>query len=124
MTRGEQWDGVARGGKKTALAEQFTKEMADTVLAQLGGNRFIAMTGAKHFLFDPTASNISFKIGSGAKDAINFVKITYNRGGDDYTMEFFSSRGVNLVPKGKVVSVYGDQLQSIFTKYTGFDTRL
>lgn len=116
--KNDNWDGVRR-----KVEETFTKEMADTILAQLGGNRFIAMTGAKHFMFDAKASNLTFKIPT-AKDGINLVKVTYNAGRDDYTMEFLSFRGVDVKSKGRVDSVYADQLQSIFTQYTGLHTSL
>ena len=82
------------------------------------------MTGAKDFMFDSKGSYLSFKIGSGAKDGINYVKVIYDKGGDDYTMEFCVFRGLKVTVKHRVEGVYGDQLQDMFEKYTGFYTTL
>ena len=93
---------------------------AEELLRQLGGNRFIAMTGAKDFV---KGSNfILFRIPR-AKDGINRVKISLNSM-DLYDMEFFMVRGVNIFNKGVVNNVYNDQLQDVFTSHTGLYTTL
>jgi hypothetical protein len=100
----------------------LTEWSASEVLKQLGGNKFIAMTGAKNFVKDDSTKTIYFKIGR-AKNGINYVRITL-KGSDTYTMEFISLRGGNLKIVKEVNGVYNDQLQSIFTQYTGLDTLL
>lgn len=95
--------------------------VANTILQQLGGNRFAMMTGAKQFV--GSADALLFAIGKGAKDKINKVRVTLTPD-DLYTVEFFYIRGVNVKTVEKVEGVYNDMLQEIFTKYTGFFTKL
>lgn len=101
---------------------------AREVIKQLGGNKFMAMTGAKYFPYN-AEKTLWLKIPR-AKNGINWVIITL-KGSDTYTMEFISLRpgqsnsGPNAVKTVKRVDgVYNDQLQSIFTQYTGLDTSL
>lgn len=100
----------------------LTEWSADEVLKQLGGNKFIAMTGAKNFMTDAAKKTIYFKIPR-AKSGITHVRITL-MGSDTYTMEFISLRGVNLKIVKEVKGIHNDQLQSIFTQYTGLETSL
>ena len=101
--------------------KQEKLQIAKTILSQLGGNRFIAMTGAKSFGYDSKGSVVSlqFKIGRNAKQ-VNIVRINYIRGKDLYEMNFY--KGTKLLKK--VSNVYADQLRKIFTKHTGMYTSL
>ena len=115
------------GGKKIKEGKltENRKQIAQTILQQLGGNKFIAMTGAKNLGFDSKGSKttLSFKIGKNAK-SINYVKVDYISGKDLYDMSFFRLRAGQLKLIKKVSSIYGDQLQKFFTKNTGLYTRL
>ena len=95
---------------------------AGEVLKQLGGNKFIAMTGAKDFLKDDNKQMITFKIGRNNKQ-INHIRITLNAM-DTYDMEFLycSVKGVKL--KSNSNGVYNDMLQAVFTEHTGLNTSL
>lgn len=92
------------------------------IMAQLGGNRFIAMTGAKNFLSHEDGA-LSFRL-PGRK--INFMKITL-KGKDLYDVEFgkvtagktFTYKVVSSVP-----DVFCEDLQAIFTETTGLYTKL
>ena len=95
---------------------------AEEVLKQLGGNRFIAMTGAKNFVKNDKERSIVFKIPR-AKSSITHVKITLTSM-DVYNVEFISVRGTNMKTVKLVKGIYNDQLQSIFTQYTGLNTSL
>ena len=95
---------------------------AQTTIKQLGGNKFIAMTGAKNFVQDSKKKSISFKIGR-AKKSINYVRITLN-GMDTYDMEFLRARGGKITVVAKHKGIYNDQLQDIFTQETGLYTHL
>ena len=95
---------------------EMTKRQAAETLKQLGGNKFIVMTGAKRFAFSD--KGLGFKIGRNAK-AVNYVHISLN-GKDLYDMKF--QKGTRVLKK--VDDVYGDQLQKMFTKYTGMYTSL
>ena len=115
------------GGKKIkeGKLKENRKEIAQTILQQLGGNKFIAMTGAKNLGFDSKGSKttLSFKIGRNSRN-INYVKVDYISGKDLYDMSFFRLRAGQLKLIKKVSSIYGDQLQKFFTKNTGLYTRL
>ncbi len=102
------------------MKEGMDKRKAATILKQIGGNRFIAMTGAKDFAF--SNKYMSFKIGRNSK-GINFVRIGHNAK-DLYDMEFgfVSVKGIKV--KKKADDVYADMLGQIFKKYTGMNVRL
>ena len=102
------------------INERMDRRKAAEILKQIGGNRFIAMTGAKGFAFSD--KYMSFKIGRNSK-GINFVRIGHNAK-DLYDMEFgfVSTRGIKV--KKKVKGVYADMLGTMFKKYTGMNVRL
>ena len=110
--------------KKTmgeSINEAMDKRQAGETLKQLGGNKFIMMTGAKNFAVGP--KGMGFKIGRNSK-GVNYIRIDLDRGRDLYNMEFIQMRGGNLKIKSKVKGVYNDQLQKMFTKHTGMYTSL
>lgn len=103
------------------------KEIAGTILKQLGGQKFIIMVGA-HALGCQTEENgnttmtCRFK---GSKKA-NYIKVTLNAM-DTYDVKFLK---LGRAPKFKITEVaefdgiYYDQLQKIFTDVTGLYTHL
>lgn len=93
---------------------------AQTILNQLGGNKFVMMTGAKNLAGD--ANSLMFSIGRGAKNNANKVRISLIN--DLYAVEFFNIRGVNCKELGKVDGVYADKLAAVFTSATGMYTSL
>ena len=95
-------------------------QVAKTILEQLGGPRFIVMTGAKDFLGD--ASALHFRIPRNRTKA-NRVTITL-RADDTYTIEWFSVRGFDKIVKRSFENVYADQLRQIFEDATGLLTSL
>lgn len=97
-----------------------TLQVANTIREQLGGRRFEVMTGAKDFMGD--ADSLAFKLPRGARDGINYVKITL--AADLYTVTFYKFRGVNITPVYEVVMIQADQLREVFTRYTGLETSL
>jgi hypothetical protein len=103
----------------------MTHPAAQTILAQLGGNRFLVMTGASMLVGGP--ESLAFKLPRGMADAnINRVQIRLDRVTDTYTVEFFNyqARTITLKTVETVEGVYADQLQRVFTKITGIDTHL
>ena len=93
----------------------------ETILRQLGGNKFIAMTGAKN-LGTSTKKDLSFSIGRNAKKVTHVhIKLTSM---DLYDVEFINMRGAKRKVIKKVKGVYGDMLPKIFKKYTGMNVRL
>ena len=103
-----------------SVNERMDKRQAGETLKQLGGNKFIAMTGAKQFSVGP--KGMGFRIGRNAK-SINYVRIDL-KSTDLYDMEFIRIRGSKIKVVKKVTGVYNDQLQKMFTKYTGMYTSL
>lgn len=91
------------------------------ILAQLGGAKFVAMTGAKSLLQGDGGKMLSFRIGRNAS-GFNHVAITLNWK-DLYDMTFSKIRGTK-VKSEEVGDVYEDQLQDIFTAKTGLLTSL
>lgn len=63
----------------------FRQSVAQTILQQLGGNQFVAMTGAKNLV--ATDNGLRLDFGKNASQA-NQLKITL-RGDDTYDMEFW-----------------------------------
>jgi len=115
-----QWEFIGKkaGWIKTAQNEP---NIAKTILEQLGGNKFVVMTGAKNFL--NIGNGLSFKLpGAGfTKNGINYIKIILEPN-DTYTMEFGRIRGTNYKIISQHSDIYFDQLQEIFTQETGLDT--
>ena len=107
------------GGK--GIREAMDKRQGAETLKQLGGNRFIMMTGAKHFGVGP--NGMSFKIGKNSK-RVNHVTIDYDRGRDLYNMKFDWVTIKGIKNKKTLKGIYADQLQDMFTKYTGMYTSL
>lgn len=96
-------------------------QVATSILEQLGGNRFSAMTGARDFV--GSHRTLSFKLPRGAKDGINYVQICLNAA-DLYDVNFFAMRGLNLRTVATLEGVYADKLREAFTAATGLDTSL
>ena len=116
--KGKPIPDIATEGKLTE--KKMDRKKAAIILKQIGGNRFIAMTGAKGFAFSD--KYMSFKIGRNSK-GINFVRIGHNAM-DTYDMEFgfVSVKGIKV--KKKVKGVYADMLGTMFKKYTGMNVSL
>jgi len=108
--------------KKNTMSAQTDKTVATEILRQLGGGRFIAMTGSKYFACDNTS--LSFKVGARCAKGITHVKITLNSL-DLYDVEFlrvWSNSPVKTIATH--CGLYNDMLQSTFTKETGLYTHL
>jgi hypothetical protein len=95
------------------------KTVAITILKQLGGNHFIAMTGANNFACDDYSMSFKFKMCS----KTNCLKISLTPM-DLYDMEFFRIRAGEIKPVEKFEGVYWDMLQDIFKSVTGLNTHL
>lgn len=110
----------------TTAAAEHRMQVANTVLSQLGGNRFIQMTGAKDLL--AIDGGLQFKLPNNlCKDRINFVRIILDPS-DTYTVEFGRITRVDHMPTYKALhshdGIYCDNLTELFTQVTGLYTRL
>ncbi len=97
-------------------------ELASIILQQLGGGRFIVMTGAKNLVGGKDSLHFSIPK---ARKGINKVRITLDAF-DTYTVEFFkfNRSKLDLTLVEKVEGVYNDMLQEVFTNATGLYTKL
>lgn len=93
-------------------------EIGKMILSQLGGNRFIAMTGAKNFGILSEKNGIGFMIPRA--NGVRGIRIRLNSM-DLYDMEFLNTK-FKVVKEFK--GVYNDQLQNVFTQVTGLYTSL
>lgn len=104
------------------MTTQTDKTVATEILRQLGGNRFIAMTGSKYFTC--YNNSLSFKVGARCLKGITHVKITLNSL-DLYDVEFLRAWSNNPVKTiATHCDIYNDMLQSTFKAETGLNTRL
>jgi len=107
--------------------------IAQTILFQLGGQKFVTMTGSKQITDLGNGLSISLvKNPSGA----NVLTINYVEEDDLYKVRFSKFRAMRVNPKtGSLIpeinetieeydGVYWDQLQDLFTQVTGLDTHL
>lgn len=106
--------------------------VADIILDQLGGNKFVVMTGSKNFVSDGNTMRMTL-----AKNASKANRLWITLEADDtYTMRFFKYTAPRLNTKTYTFTdekitevkttkgVYCDMLQDIFTSTTGLYTRL
>ena len=95
--------------------------VAKTILEQLGGNKFCAMTGAKNLV--DCGDALAMKIGRN-KTSSNYLKITLN------LMDLYDVRFSRVSLKGgersvtEYNNVYNDSLVDGFEKHTGLYTSL
>jgi hypothetical protein len=93
---------------------------AQIILSQLGGNRFVAMTGAKNLASSPDA--LHFKLPSNfSRAGINSVCVTLTPD-DTYTIDYFKVRGATVKTIAKSIGIFSDMLQKDFTNTTGLNT--
>lgn len=98
------------------------QQAAKSILQQLGGNKFIVMTGARNFA--ALGNIMQFRLPQRfALAGINLVTVKLT-GADLYDMEFFKQTSKTLASIAKHEGLYADMLQSTFTDVTGLHTRL
>lgn len=103
------------------------QEIARTILEQLGGNRFIAMTGSKDFISDGNTLRMTLRKNKSPANRL-YITLTWD---DLYEMRFFhyTPGGLNIKTlewkEEKIVEVktytdvFFDMLQELFTEVTG-----
>ncbi len=106
--------------------------VANEILNQLGGNKFIVMTGAKNFISDGNTLRMTLTKNMSKANRL-YITLDAN---DTYTMRFFKYTAPRFNTKTYTFSeekiqeiktlndVYCDQLQSIYTDITGQYTHL
>jgi len=96
-------------------------EIAKEILRQLGGNKFVVMTGAKNLAAGE--NYLAMRIGRNSSNS-NYLKITLNSM-DTYDMKFCKlTRKFEEKSVSEYSSIYNDMLQDQFTAHTGMYTSL
>jgi hypothetical protein len=97
-------------------------QVAQTILGQLGGNKFVAMTGAKQFV--GMEDGLMFAVPKTlCVNKANKVRVTLLPS-DTYRVEFFAIRGVNVKTISEHDGVYAEDLRRVFEDETGMRTSL
>lgn len=104
-----------------------TREIALGILSQLGGNKFIVMTGSKNFIYGENEKHepyLSMHLTSNKLSA-KYLIISLNWK-DLYDMKFLTvdKKTGNKIILKEYNDVYNDMLQDLFTEATGLDTHL
>jgi hypothetical protein len=105
---------------------QATNQIAHIILTQLGGHKFIVMTGSKHFV--ALSNGLRFGLAKNITSA-NRCSITLTAW-DLYEVVFYRAtlNRKTLATSTKEIArhtgIYADQLQDIFTTVTGLYTSL
>jgi len=93
---------------------------AQIILQQLGGNKFIAITGVRNLACDE--KSLSMKLSRNMSKATHMIVTLTSL--DLYDVKFVSCRNYSINTVKEYTGVYADMLQSIFTDVTGLDTHL
>ena len=114
---------ISSGGRKNETLDKGTGIMAGTklvvaeeILRQFGGNRFIAMTGAKNFL----GGDFSLSFHLPGRKAVR-VELTDR---DLYDVTFYKLAKADAKVEKEVEGVYAEDLRRIFEDHTGLRTSL
>lgn len=94
--------------------------VALTILEQLGGKRFVVMTGAKSLV--KGSDSLTFRIGKN-KSKANMIQIALTEA-DDYEVTFYKLRGIDLKIVDSVKGIYAENLVEMFENKTGLYTSL
>lgn len=91
--------------------------VAETILQQLGGNKFVTMTGVRNLC--SLENGLSFKLPSRfANEGINYIQITLNAG-DTYDIEFGKVRGLKYGQHYVHKGIGNDNLCMAISQVTG-----
>ena len=101
--------------------------VAKEILNQLGGNRFVAMTGAKHICGDEKSLRFQFMRNSGKYKGLIIMLNSM----DTYDLKFWQQKKVKNLPLvcssiiyTEINGIYNEDLQRIFTEKTRLNTHL
>lgn len=91
--------------------------VAKTILAQLGGGRFVAMTGAHSISGGDNFLRLRFR----GSRRVNYLRVALTSD-DTYDVEFAQIGRSEVRNQAQIEGVYAEQLQEVFCRYTGLDT--
>lgn len=93
--------------------------VAETILGQLGGGRFVAMTGAHSISAGDNFLRLRFR----GSRRVNYLRVSLTPD-DTYDVEFAQVGKSAVRNRAQIEGVYAEQLQEIFRRYTGLDTAM
>jgi len=101
----------------------YAHEVANTIHAQLGGNRFDVMTGSYAFTtyIRNNCAGLQMRLRRNSANARGLA-ISLDEATDTYTLYFYNKR--NAEPFKTIERVYTEDLQHVFTSVTGLYTSL
>jgi hypothetical protein len=104
---------------------KIRNEVIDTIIEQLGANKFFVMTGSKPHYKDIETENpfVSIKLIRNQSGA-NYLIIQYIRSTDLYKVEFIKLNTKQRKIVSTYENIYSDQLTEIFESETGLRTSL
>lgn len=111
------------------MNESKSQEVAKIILEQIGGRRFIVMTGSKNFLAMDNGLRMDLSKNNSGANRCEIILTAM----DDYTVRFYKLNRTTLARAGRLnpikeiakhEGVYADQLQDIFTSVTGLFTNV
>lgn len=100
--------------------DRYMMTTANMILETLGGNKFLAMTGAKNLVCGENM--LMFAIPKNQSRG-NKMRITMDAT-DTYTVEVFKIRGCECAKLAEREMVYAESLRNVFTTLTGMETAL
>ena len=105
--------------------QDYAKQIARVIMGQFGGQRFIAMTGARQFVALP-APGVQFDLPARfARDGINRVQVVLDPC-DTYTVTYMrvNRRTFSVETVHQESGIYCDMLEERFEAVTGLVTQL
>lgn len=87
----------------------MSTQVAQTILAQLGGRRFLLMTGARNLVATENSLTFNLPIGKAKRVTIELTPA------DTYSVTFWARKG----PSSDTEGVYCDSLASLVSRKTG-----
>jgi len=106
--------------KPDVQIQESDQTVAKNILFQLGGNKFLTITGTKNLVSD--LNSLSFRIPR-SKDGINYIKITLTSK-DIYDVEYGKIYGYKYTIVKREEGIYNNMLVSNFEKNTGLLTSI
>lgn len=108
--------------------QQSELTVTQVILQQLGGHKFLVMTGAHSVISNNEDKALSMALpASLTKNRVNYCKVTL-AADDTYTVFVGrvrgTAKGVAWGATQELTGVYCDQLQEVFTQLTGLFTSL
>ena len=102
------------------MDKEYQKEIATTIIQQMGGNKLVAMVGAKNFSFGTieydgfTQPYMIFQFAMSRK--YKYCRVIYEEGKDTYVFQLLNNKGV---VKESISDAYCDDLIPLFEEKTG-----